>query len=554
MTSPTRKTPSTSLNVPAPIVPTPPGRHPTACPYAPAPASVSISSRTWLVRNATSLLSSSSRRLLSPVSGRPGRVLRATTSGGTGFGIRYPPSGSLDLPLRDVSVWIKDTDTFYFFVQVHATDGNNYYIRYEPSSGSPYPSGSYAIVPVGTQYRDGTWRELRRDLDADLRAVFEVGVEYVRWFCIRGDYDLDELTLIGREERSYYYAGGQRVAMRRDGVVYYLHTDHLGSTSLATDSGGGEVLDSRTLYYPYGQVRWPTGGSTLPTDYTFTGQRDEAGLGLMDYHARFYDPYLGRFISADTIVPEPGNPQALNRYSYVGNNPVKFRDPSGHVRCVDGECNLVDNPVTGELTWRGPVRSLPGGRYYYSDMYGYFDTYHLATGSPADIIADVGQTIDTGGGEVNVEQRVSALGGRVWVQYIGTYQISSDVNPQEALQIALGIYMDWGHRFEAWEGSAPGGGGTSFAIEDLPSHYVGFFGAATGLSREQVFTLLGNFKGTNEEPTRDIKNHTYNPWVDDESVPWPSIMIMTPIGSGPHTWRFVGGTCGGFLCNLLTNP
>jgi RHS repeat-associated protein len=47
-------------------------------------------------------------------------------------------------------------------------------------------------------------------------------------------------------------------------------------------------------YCLYGQARWPTGGSTLPTNYTFTGQRDEAGLGLMDYHARFYDPYLGR--------------------------------------------------------------------------------------------------------------------------------------------------------------------------------------------------------------------------------------------------------------------
>jgi RHS repeat-associated protein len=76
-------------------------------------------------------------------------------------------------------------------------------------------------------------------------------------------------------------------------------------------------------------VRWPTGGSTLPTDYTFTGQRDEAGLGLMDYHARFYDPYLGRFVQADTIVPEPGNPQDLNRYSYVRNNALRYVDPTG---------------------------------------------------------------------------------------------------------------------------------------------------------------------------------------------------------------------------------
>jgi hypothetical protein len=48
--------------------------------------------------------------------------------------------------------------------------------------------------------------------------------------------------------------------------------------------------------------------------------------------ARWYDDYLGRFVSPDTIVPDPGNPQDLNRYSYVRNNPVGYRDPSGHAR------------------------------------------------------------------------------------------------------------------------------------------------------------------------------------------------------------------------------
>jgi hypothetical protein len=51
---------------------------------------------------------------------------------------------------------------------------------------------------------------------------------------------------------------------------------------------------------------------------------------LYDYNARFYDPYLARFISADTIVPDPGNPQAFNRYAYCINNPLKYVDPTGH--------------------------------------------------------------------------------------------------------------------------------------------------------------------------------------------------------------------------------
>ena len=85
----------------------------------------------------------------------------------------------------------------------------------------------------------------------------------------------------------------------------------------------------RQWYLPYGDQRHATG--SLPTDYRFTGQRIESTIGeLYDYGARFYDPVLGRFVSADTVVPEPGNPQALNRYSYVLNNSLKYTDPSGH--------------------------------------------------------------------------------------------------------------------------------------------------------------------------------------------------------------------------------
>jgi RHS repeat-associated protein len=53
-------------------------------------------------------------------------------------------------------------------------------------------------------------------------------------------------------------------------------------------------------------------------------------FGLMYYNARWYDPYLGRFAQADSIIPEPGNPLAFDRYSYVLNNPVIFIDQSGY--------------------------------------------------------------------------------------------------------------------------------------------------------------------------------------------------------------------------------
>ena len=125
---------------------------------------------------------------------------------------------------------------------------------------------------------------------------------------------------------TYYYAGSTRVAMRQGSTVYYLHGDHLGSASLTTNVSGNKFSEER--YYPYGVTRY---GSS-PTDRQFTGQRKEdASLGsLYDYGARFYSPVLGRFLSADTIVPSPANPQSLNRYSYVLNSPLKYTDPNGH--------------------------------------------------------------------------------------------------------------------------------------------------------------------------------------------------------------------------------
>lgn len=76
------------------------------------------------------------------------------------------------------------------------------------------------------------------------------------------------------------------------------------------------------------------------TDFGYTGQRDVSEIDLMDYKARFYGPALGRMTQPDTIIPNLGNPQSLNRYSYVGNNPIRYTDPTGHFSCEDpdGEC------------------------------------------------------------------------------------------------------------------------------------------------------------------------------------------------------------------------
>ena len=82
--------------------------------------------------------------------------------------------------------------------------------------------------------------------------------------------------------------------------------------------------------------------------------RPDAGIAgdLVDYVARRYDPALARFIQPDTIVPQPGDPQSLNRYSYAGNNPVRYTDPSGHSYCVDEECDIIQFPYSNHISAR----------------------------------------------------------------------------------------------------------------------------------------------------------------------------------------------------------
>lgn len=113
-----------------------------------------------------------------------------------------------------------------------------------------------------------------------------------------------------------------------NGLVY-IHGDHLGSMTVISDDEG-ELKDS-ARYYPYGGRR--VSPTHEITDSGYTGHKHNDDLGLIYMVARYYDPALRRFISADTIVPVMTDTRAYNRFAYVNNNPVNFNDPTGHIAC-----------------------------------------------------------------------------------------------------------------------------------------------------------------------------------------------------------------------------
>jgi RHS repeat-associated protein len=114
-------------------------------------------------------------------------------------------------------------------------------------------------------------------------------------------------------------------------TVFY-HGDQLGSTRLLTDSTGTTTWSA--TYLPYGQ-EWNPVSTT--NHYKFNGQERDSESGLDDFGARYYSSNFGRFVSADwSEIPVPvpyanlTNPQTLNLYAIVYDNPETFADLDGH--------------------------------------------------------------------------------------------------------------------------------------------------------------------------------------------------------------------------------
>ena len=150
-----------------------------------------------------------------------------------------------------------------------------------------------------------------------------------------GSDALVETDLYGTVQSEYIYFGGKRVArIDSNGNAYYYFTDHLGTSRVTTTAIGTVCYDAD--YYPYGAEQHVY-VNTCGQNYKFTGKERDSETGLDYFGARYYGSNMGRFLSPDwSADPSPvpyadlSNPQTLNLYQYVGNNPLATADADGH--------------------------------------------------------------------------------------------------------------------------------------------------------------------------------------------------------------------------------
>jgi RHS repeat-associated protein len=143
-------------------------------------------------------------------------------------------------------------------------------------------------------------------------------------------FGLEELHYDGtgsNQSNIYYYSlGGRLLGSLDNNGTHFFFTDALGSVlSSVNVSSGAASLQGIQGFGPYGNTLYQQGD--VGTARGYTGQYTDSNTGLDFYNARYYDPAIGRFLSADPIQ---GNLQGTDPYSYVGENPETRNDPTGY--------------------------------------------------------------------------------------------------------------------------------------------------------------------------------------------------------------------------------
>jgi len=186
------------------------------------------------------------------------------------------------------------------------------------------------------------WDKITYKYDPSGRRIKKTVDGYKTTYCHDGGHEIAEYDGNGNLLRKYVYGPGvdQPVCMIEisggSQVYYYYHFDGLGSVVALTNSAGNTIQTYE--YTVYGEVA--AEDPNHPNPFLFTGRRFDIETGLYYYRARYYNPYIGRFLQADPV----GYGDGINWYAYCGNNPLAFVDPSGTLRNYLKTHNFADKP------------------------------------------------------------------------------------------------------------------------------------------------------------------------------------------------------------------
>jgi RHS repeat-associated protein len=149
---------------------------------------------------------------------------------------------------------------------------------------------------------------------------------------------------------------GRYYAKYQDGNTYFLHPNALGTVGMVTDQADNTVQDA--TYYPWGQ-QWQMAGAAKDQRWAGMQEREPESLSWQDpmdpTPNRAYTSNLGRWFTPDPLAGDISNPQSLNRYAYVLNNPTTLTDPLGLGQCppgtspmgTAGQCRGIEGPGSG---------------------------------------------------------------------------------------------------------------------------------------------------------------------------------------------------------------
>ncbi len=257
----------------------------------------------------------------------------------------------------------------------------------------------------------------------------------------------------------HIFLGNTRIASITSGQTYYFHDDHLGSTNLLTDNSGNvkELME----YLPFGGFSRhdKLGNDTERAWFYFTGKELDDETGLYYYGARYYNSLIGKFITPDSIVQNPFDPQSLNHYTYCRNNPVNYTDPTGHSwwKKLWGQVvSAIVGVVTLVTTWN-PVLA--------------FQAYSLT-----NTVISTGQALASG---VSIGRAFGSLAAGIGIGLLGA-------------NLGIGDIANLGLRMGAFalEGAAIGAAGAAIMGGNVGQGALwgAGFGAATGFLSSQQFT------------------------------------------------------------------